>query len=308
LYGTLLVNLISFLHLRLSKEKAFAGAYHGSGESRVFQLKSGHPRMTVTQKLKKSPQPPQPLTAIPPVQPQVAVIPWWHSHSWLCSLFLHEVLMSTLRQIEANRRNAAKSTGPRSVEGKAVSSRNALQSGIHAESVIITDEDPEALTQLAETFYRDHQPETAMERALLDNIIRDTWLLTRFFRIDAEIIDYKIEDALYKKEDNQAGRAFIDSSPHQSRLQRRINDTRRSQIQGFKELQRLQSERRAQPPAPQPQPPARPLDVTAPPSTPKEQIGFVPQEPSQSPAVEPISHPPAARTRVSAVPRIGFAA
>ena len=135
--------------------------------------------------------------------------------------------MSTLRQIEANRRNAAKSTGPRSVEGKAVSRMNALQSGIHAESVIITDEDPEALTQLAETFYRDHQPQTAMECALLDNVIRDTWLLTRFFRIDAEIIDYEIETAVYRKEDNQAGRAFMTSSAHQIRLQRRIDATAR---------------------------------------------------------------------------------
>jgi hypothetical protein len=204
--------------------------------------------------------------------------------------------MSTLRQIEANRRNAAKSTGPRSVEGKAVSSMNALQSGIHAESVIITDEDPEALAQLAETFYRDHQPATAMECALLDNIIRDTWLLTRFFRIDAEIIDYEIETAVYRKPDNQAGRAFLSSSAHQTRLQRRIDSTRRSQIQGFKEFQRLQAERRAQP-APQPQPPAQPLDLTAVPSTPKEQIGFVPQNPNQDPADEPLPLPPPAKTR-----------
>jgi hypothetical protein len=160
--------------------------------------------------------------------------------------------MSTQRQIEANRRNAAKATGPTSVEGKAVSSMNALKSGIHAESAIITGEDPGALAQLTETFYHDHQPQTAMERAQLDNIVRDTWLLIRFFRIDAEIIDYEIEDASYPKEVNQAGKAFIDSSPDQSRLQRRINDTRRGQIQAFKELQRLQAERRAQPPAPQP--------------------------------------------------------
>jgi hypothetical protein len=127
--------------------------------------------------------------------------------------------MSTQRQTEANRRNAAKSTGP--------------------------------------TFYHDHQPQTAMERAQLDNVIRDTWLLTPFSRIDAEIIAYQIADALYPKKENQAGQAFIDSSPDQSRLQRRINDTRHGQIYAFKELQRLQAERRAQPPAPQPQPPAR---------------------------------------------------
>ena len=199
--------------------------------------------------------------------------------------------MSTERQIEANRRNAAKSTGPRSVEGKAVSSMNALQFGIHAETVMIVGEDPEALTQLAESFYRDHQPETAMERALLDNIIRDTWLLTRFFRIDAEIIDHQIEEDRYPPEVNRAGKAFLASSTQQIRLQRRIDATRRSQIQAFKELQRLQAERRAQPSAPQPQPPL--LDVTAAPSAPKEQIGFVPQ---------PELAPPAARTSVRSFP------
>ena len=201
--------------------------------------------------------------------------------------------MATERQIEANRRNAAKSTGPRSVEGKAVSSMNALQFGTHAETVMIVGENPEALTQLAESFYRDHQPETAMERALLDNIIRDTWLLARFFRIDAEIIDHEIEEDRYPPEVNRAGKAFLASSTQQIRLQRRIDATRRSQIQAFKELQRLQAERRAQPSAPQPQPPAPLLDVTAAPSAPKEQIGFVPQ---------PELAPPAARTSVRSFP------
>ncbi|HXB73183.1 MAG TPA: hypothetical protein VNY05_33405 [Candidatus Acidoferrales bacterium] len=171
---------------------------------------------------------------------------------------------------------------------------NAIRSGIHADSAIIIGEDPEALAQLAETFYHDHQPQTAIERTLLDNIIRDSWLLTRLFRIDAEIIDYEIEDATYKKEDNQAGRAFKDSSVDQSRLQRRINDTRRGQIQAFKEFQRIQAERRAQP-APQPQPPAPPLDVTAVPPAPPDRIGFVPQTQPPAPETEPIaSQPPPA--------------
>src|ERR1035441_4631947 len=43
---------------------------------------------------------------------------------------LQESEMSTLRQIDANRRNAQKSTGPTSVTRKAVSSMNALKTGI----------------------------------------------------------------------------------------------------------------------------------------------------------------------------------
>jgi hypothetical protein len=137
--------------------------------------------------------------------------------------------MATLRQIESNRRNAAHSTGPRSVEGKAASRMNALKSGIHAESTIIIPEDPAALAQLVDSFYRDYQPQAAMEAALLDNVIRDTWMLTRFARIDAEIIGYQIEAERYPLEVNQAGKAFKDSFNDQIRLQRRIDATRKSQ-------------------------------------------------------------------------------
>ena len=42
-------------------------------------------------------------------------------------LAIGEYSMATQRQIEANRRNARKSTGPASVRGKAVSSMNALK-------------------------------------------------------------------------------------------------------------------------------------------------------------------------------------
>ena len=52
--------------------------------------------------------------------------------------------MSTPAQIAASRRNARKSTGPRSVEGKAVSRLNALKSGIDAQSAVIRGEDPAA--------------------------------------------------------------------------------------------------------------------------------------------------------------------
>ena len=65
--------------------------------------------------------------------------------------------------------------------------------------------------RLADSFYDDFQPANAIEAGLLDNIIRDTWLAARFARIDAEILDYKIQEALFKKPETRAGRAFLDS-------------------------------------------------------------------------------------------------
>ena len=49
--------------------------------------------------------------------------------------------MTSFRQIQANRRNALKSTGPRSEEGKQQSRRNAVRHGLTAETVIGALED-----------------------------------------------------------------------------------------------------------------------------------------------------------------------
>ena len=51
--------------------------------------------------------------------------------------------MTSYRQIEANRRNALKSTGPKTDAGKQASRRNAIRHGLTAETVIGALEDAE---------------------------------------------------------------------------------------------------------------------------------------------------------------------
>src|SRR6266849_7849976 len=53
-----------------------------------------------------------------------------------------ERAMTTARQLEANRGNALKSTGPRTINGKQASRRNALRHGWTAETLIEPLEDP----------------------------------------------------------------------------------------------------------------------------------------------------------------------
>jgi len=79
--------------------------------------------------------------------------------------------MSTQAQIMANRRNALKSTGPRSPSGKAAVSQNALKHGFLARQDIIASE-----SQAEFDLYRDHiltepAPATTMESVLADRII-----------------------------------------------------------------------------------------------------------------------------------------
>ena len=61
--------------------------------------------------------------------------------------------MATQAQIDANKRNASKSTGPKTEAGKARACLNALKDGTHAKTVspVLPQEDPVELD-------RAHQP------------------------------------------------------------------------------------------------------------------------------------------------------
>ena len=73
--------------------------------------------------------------------------------------------MTSYRQIEANRRNALKSTGPRTVAGKEQSRRNAIRHGLTAETVIGLLEDAEDYRQFEAAVIADYDAQSAVERA-----------------------------------------------------------------------------------------------------------------------------------------------
>ena len=66
--------------------------------------------------------------------------------------------MASDRQIRANRRNAQKSTGPRTPEGKAKTRYNALRHGIHADQIVLPIEEEEAWRQTFHNFHDEFAP------------------------------------------------------------------------------------------------------------------------------------------------------
>ena len=76
------------------------------------------------------------------------------------------VTVATTKQIEANRKNARKSTGPRTAVGKAASAANSLKAGLYARSQITAGEDPAALRALASQYFDRWQPATPEESFL----------------------------------------------------------------------------------------------------------------------------------------------
>ena len=92
--------------------------------------------------------------------------------------------MTSLKQIEANRRNAQKSTGPTSAEGKQRASRNALRHGLTAETVIGPLEDVEDYEAFEESVAASFDPETAVERELILRLASLLWRLRRATSIE----------------------------------------------------------------------------------------------------------------------------
>jgi hypothetical protein len=80
--------------------------------------------------------------------------------------------VTSLKQIEANRRNAAKSTGPRTKEGKSVSKLNALRHGLFSQEVLVSGEDPSEFESLHQQLETELQPEGALESQLVERSAR----------------------------------------------------------------------------------------------------------------------------------------
>jgi hypothetical protein len=189
--------------------------------------------------------------------------------------------MATDKQIEANRLNAKKSTGPRSVAGKAVSSMNALQSGIDAESNIIPGEDSGDLDALTRDYLEQFRPATVQERQCVDILVRADWQLRRLGRADAAIWKFQMDSVFRLNEVAPLGQAFCRGEKSFTRLQRRTDAAERSYSRALHELERLQAAR------PRPSPPPQAAEAPAP----SPQIGFVPQTASPVPltaAPEPL--------------------
>lgn len=106
------------------------------------------------------------------------------------------IYMSTPSQIEANRLNALKSTGPRSAEGKETSRFNALKNGIEAESLVLPGEDPARLAALSRNYLVQFLPVGPVEERLVRSLTLSDWYQERFARIEAKIVALSIDPAL----------------------------------------------------------------------------------------------------------------
>jgi hypothetical protein len=101
--------------------------------------------------------------------------------------------MTSFRQIEANRRNAIKSTGPNTEQGKHRSRQNAVRHGLCAETVVELVEDVEDYRGFEAAIIADYDARTAVERELVLRLASLLWRLRRTTAIETDLLRIQAE-------------------------------------------------------------------------------------------------------------------
>ena len=100
--------------------------------------------------------------------------------------------MATERQIQANRANAKRSTGPVTEEGKQSSSQNARCHDQLSSCIVLKAECPPLFDELMNSLIDEFQPQTANETALIETMAVARWKLTRNWIFHTALLEVEI--------------------------------------------------------------------------------------------------------------------
>jgi hypothetical protein len=162
--------------------------------------------------------------------------------------------MATEAQINANRENAKKSTGPRTPEGKTISSRNSLVHGMTSGKFLPPGADPDEFFQLLDQFRGRFQPFGEVEDALVERLVAAEFKMRSVRYLDAGLFHFQAESNPLPEQYNKEGHtnplawAFHSDSKYYnsfSKLIRYEGFLQREFSRALRELYMTQEERRA---------------------------------------------------------------
>lgn len=102
--------------------------------------------------------------------------------------------MSTHARIAANRRNAARSTGPRTPEGKKISAANSTRHGLTGNFRVLPGENPDDFERLVTLYRRQFQPASDHEDFLVTQLVQARWQIERIHRLQSEAFDQMLAE------------------------------------------------------------------------------------------------------------------
>lgn len=163
--------------------------------------------------------------------------------------------MPTDAQIEASRANGALSEGPRTPEGRAKSSLNALKHGLTAQTVVLPTEDPIEFEELVLALEEEFDPQNLAHGILVRDLATAAWRLQRACRWSTHQIalfcavirrNPRLYDVADPNDPDQVLGAALDRDSHRSQLEsigRLEMRLRRAFYQALDRLEKAKSSR-----------------------------------------------------------------
>jgi hypothetical protein len=166
--------------------------------------------------------------------------------------------MTIEKRTEANRRNARKSTGPKTAAGKAVVSQNAVRHGLLSEESVLPREDAGIFEEFRKALYQELKPVGGLEALLVDRIVSSAWRLRRLITMEVSLLMGQLADIQQEKKENETwfmvsdkasktsyplGVAFRYGADTVTKMSRYESMLERGLYKALHELQRLQAAR-----------------------------------------------------------------
>jgi hypothetical protein len=140
-----------------------------------------------------------------------------------------------MSQTETNQTTPTGHTGPRTEEGKAISSRNARQHGLYAKEDFVLPDERDEHSQLWEILMGELDPHGMLEQVFVEEIMGAQWRLRRCRLVEATLVTRSLEDENFDDDKLDRKQRSIDRARAAAH-----SVLRRSMA----ELRRLQTERR----------------------------------------------------------------
>jgi hypothetical protein len=202
--------------------------------------------------------------------------------------------MATDAQINANRRNALRSTGPRTPDGKARSSRNHLIHGLLAKG-LIEGESKEEFLAIYDDFRDEYDPQSSTEDALVERIALAYFRLGRFTHVEAQFLQREHAEKKvptwsdHAQTFDRVANSYRQNMKSLHNLSLYENRLERSFERAVRQLTLLQSQRRREEAQSAPAKPVASETISAAPASPPQPVPqtAAPPEPYPAPAATP---------------------
>jgi len=175
----------------------------------------------------------------------------------------------TNRQAETSRSNGALSNGPKTEEGKARSSQNAIKHGLNSDKILVLHtEKQQDYDALRAAYLKRFAPQDEVELELVDEMVGAKWRLRRIRSIETETLEMRMElqdEYIQKRGENptdsrrqaMAFKSLSDTSQSLNMLTRYETRMQRTYDRAFDNLKKL----RAFPQPPQPVSPSPVIEM-----------------------------------------------